>query len=247
MEWIAEDRLAVEVHPEPVRLPDWLRRAVDRHWEAEVAEHPRFFRGPVLTVATAVQEAGRLQVLAQFTDYAHYLFGRHLPSGDRWRVRPVFAVACPLTAEGHLVVAQMSEETARPLWVQAIGGAATPEDVAGGRFLPVPAASRAVVAALGLDLEHDLKRPPAFVGAVWDPTGPLALAVRFDLIAPWEDVERSARARREAAEAGKPSDWARLLALPWGEAGLEVLRSAQWEVAPYLPALLAQEALRRAL
>jgi hypothetical protein len=245
VEWIPASSLRVVVQPEPLALPSWLKQAIDAHWQTVVREHPHFFRGPVLTVVGVSHHGAERRVLARFTDYAHYLFSRHLPLGDRFRVCPLFAAACPITREGYLVVGQMTEATARPLLVQAIGGTATPADVEGTAFLAERSALRQLQEVLGIDPARDLADPPQLVGAAFEPGYALALAVRVDL--PWDWPTLEARAARywAARHAGRPmQEHSRLLALPWGEAGLEVLRSAQWEAARYLESFLSQPSLR---
>ncbi|MCL6564264.1 MAG: hypothetical protein K6U87_14780 [Firmicutes bacterium] len=245
VEWIPASSLKVVVQPEPLALPNWLQQAVDAHWQMVIRDHPHFYRGPVLSVVAVSQRGAERHVLARFTDYAHYLFSRHLPLADRFRVCPLFAAACPITREGYLVVGQMAEATARPLLVQAIGGTATPVDVEGTTFLATGSALRQLHEVLGIDPARDLAAPAQLVGAAYEPGYALALAVRIDL--PWDWPTLEARTARywAARQAGQPTqEHSRLLALPWGEAGLEVLRSAQWEAARYLEAFLTQPSLR---
>lgn len=245
VEWIPASSLTVVVQPEPLALPRWLQQAIDAHWQTVVREHPYFYRGPVLSVVAAARHGAQRQVLARFTDYAHYLFSRHLPLADRFRVCPLFAAACPITREGYLVVGQMAEATARPLLVQAIGGTATPADVEGTSFLAEGSALRQLHEVLGIDPARELAGPARLVGAAFEPGYALALAVRIDL--PWDWPTLEARTARywAARQARQPmQEHSRLLALPWGEAGLEVLRSAQWEAARYLESFLTEPSLR---
>lgn len=248
VEWFRPEQLTVRVDSEPVRLPQELREAVDRFWEAEVALHPQFFRGPLLTVRRVIL-SNRVEVVAGFTDFAHYLFSRahrHDPRLDGFRVRPLFAAAIPVTADGYLIAALMGRETARPGRIQAIGGSAVPHEVRAGAFLAEASAGREMEEEVGFEPDRDGVRLRGVAGATLDEDGSMAIAVRFDL---GFDLDES-RARIAAhlariASAGQVPELAGVVGLPWGQAGLAALDRRPEASVRYLRRMLIADALRR--
>lgn len=228
VQWMADSALKVRVKTKPWNLPPDLAQAVDRYWVKTVMPlHPTFFRGPVLSV-TGIDKGPPVRIRARFTDYAHYLYSRDfLPVHHPYRVRVVFAAACPVSRDGYLLAARMGPATTRPGWIQAIGGSPVPSDVDQGIFDPVRSVARELWEETGVSLEDGRIGAVEVCGATHDLNGSVAIAVRIDWHRPAADfVAAAARHLDALGQAGKLPELSGVVAIPWGRSGLLWLK--QW-------------------
>lgn len=242
VEWIGDGAVSIKVEPGPMVLSPSLREAIDCYWEREVrTRHPEFFRGPLLTVRSLVQQHGHATVYAQFTEFAHYLYSRAcLSPADPFRVRVLFGAGCPVTCDGRLVVGIMGPRTARPGWVQAVGGAAVPEDVEDGRFLPDRSVRRELWEEVGIAANDALwVRGMETLGCTVDSNGSVAVVVRVGLSRTADVVLAEIRRfiRRVRDEGGEP-ELTDVAALPHGPEGLRQLDAMRRPTVRYLRKLL---------
>lgn len=231
VEWIEDGEVSIHVEPGPLALSPSLREAIDRYWEEEVrTRHPEFFRGPLLTVRKLVKQHGQATVYAQFTEFAHYLYSRAcLSPDDPSRVRVLFGAGCPVTRDDRLVVGIMGPRTARPGWVQTVGGAAILEDVEEGRFLADRSVRRELREEVGIAADDALwVRKMETLGCTVDANGSIAVVVRIGLSLTADAVLAEIRRfiRRVRDEGGEPelTDVAALLPGPEGLRQLEAMR-----------------------
>lgn len=179
--WIADPGLMVQVASQAMVLPVDLQSKVEEHWQQTIRQHPQFFRGPVLSLDSIQRNRDGWALNTRFTDFAHYLYSReHLRWADLYRVRVVFAAALVVTSDRRLLAGVMGEHTARPQWLQSIGGAATWDDVNDGRLNPIRSAGKELFEETGISIEQlSLVRDPEIVGCTVDQNGSVAIAVGY--------------------------------------------------------------------
>lgn len=244
VEWIPGNRLKIKVEKDPVRLPGWMAAAVDRYWEETVKDRPHFFRGPVLTTTGVHKGRDAVTIRCAFTDFAHYWFSKTMHDGDRFQAHPLFAAAVPITTDGKLIFARMGENTARPHRIQAVGGMALPEEVSAGTFLAETSAVREMVEEIGMD-RADLASPPQTVGATLDEDGSVAVAVRCALaLSEAELKERVERFWEELTRLGQDPELEALIALPWGQPGVEAVVERGLDTVRYVSGFLTAAELK---
>ncbi len=227
--WLEDAMVEVLVDPTPWQLPDSVRYAVENYWKSHGTG---FFRGPVLSVRSVETGAAGHRIYAQPTDYAHYLFSRSLDPQSPFRVRVIFAAACLITADGCLLAGRMGQKTARPGWIQAIGGSADREDVDGGRFLPVVSALREAAEEVGENPAPSVCRVRGFT---IDDGGRVAVAVHMALSEPSEAVVPRVRAFLRHSPEPELAD---VLAIPLGKRGTQWLHRQSAPVVEYLKTLV---------
>lgn len=240
VDWIPATKMTVLVDSEPIRLPGWLKRAVDHYWQQQSTVRPSFFRGPVLTVTGVARYADCVEIRSQWTDFAHFWFGRNLPVDARYQVHPLFAAACPITSDGFLVWARMAPETSRGGRIQAIGGAPLREEVRGRHLLAESAALREMAEEIGVHA-WELGQPARWVGATIDADTSVALAVRVDLACTWDHLYH--RVHRYLGEQTNP-ELDDILGVPWGSPGLAALALQEAQVYRHVSALLQAPELK---
>ncbi len=179
--WIADPSLTVNVASVPLALPDALQARVEAHWSQAQKQHTHFFRGPVLSLQSIQRYQAGWSLATQFTDFAHYLYSReHLEASHPHRVRVVFAAALVVSRDRQLLAGVMGKDTARPYWLQSIGGAATWDDVQDGQLDPGRSTAKEFREETGLAVEQlSLARPPEILGCTVDHNGSVAIAVGY--------------------------------------------------------------------
>ncbi|MCL4352265.1 MAG: hypothetical protein M1318_06410 [Firmicutes bacterium] len=241
--WIRDPKLQILVSDKLVTLPLELKTAVDAHWETTVVRQPHYFRGPVLSVETITFSGLQWIVHAKFTDYAHYLYSRfQLPSSHPHRVRVLFAAALVISRDRFLMAGVMAQDTARPGWIQSIGGSPVFQDVTDGVFNPIRSTNQELNEETGLIPEAlRLNRDPQVLGCTVDGNGSVAVAVGYfsrltsvelkDLIHKSWGSARQIHTRRELAE---------VVAIPLGQSGINWMISRRERHVRYLERMVRE-------
>lgn len=238
--WFEPSRLSVEVKTSEQRPPEF-DRTLEEFWLEAIRDKPYLFRGPVLAVERIVLNAdGSVRVICYFTDYAHHLYSHaYLSAGDPLHVRVIFAAGCLTTLDGFLIAGIMGEHSTRPGWIQAIGGAATEDDMSEEYFDPERSVIREMGEEVGIFMNDDRRIAVTKQGFTMDGNGSIAVAVRVAL--PW-DVERTLETIRlfldHQRQAGGHPELSDVVALPFGEAGIERLSQLQLPTVRYLKKIL---------
>lgn len=247
VEWLQEPLLEVLVHPGEWSLAGSLKEEVEAHWDMMTSRYPFYFRGPVLSVV-AVRRGNPVLVEARFTDYAHYLYSRvHLPINHPERVRVIHASAAMVTLDNYLLVAHMAETTARPGWIQAVGGSPILDDVEYGRFNAIRSAVVEAREETGIDAtDSSLVDKISVVGATLDSNGSMSVVVRMELNQSAKEATSSVREYLFGlrARGGRP-ELQDVLAIPLGEAGLYKLAQLPNRRVRYLETYVVRPELRR--
>lgn len=235
--WHPAADVRVRVDPRPWSLELVHHRAVDAFWDLVQDEEPQFFRGPVLSVTGVADEGDSPAICTRWTDYAHFLYSHRYWSADHPAyVRVVFAAACLISRDGSLLVAEMGAKTARPGWIQAVGGSAEPSDVSEGLFDPIRSVRHEVAEETGLDLgDPEVAQSIHVAGYTEDlRDGSIAVAVKIRLALTHAEV----RQRFMARPVGPDPELSDLLVLPLGREGTVALKSLGRPTVRYLHALL---------
>ncbi len=244
--WVPAARFQLSVERDPVVWPPSLEVAVDTFWHEDIERHsPQFFRGPVLSLSQ-IHWGASVEVKAAFTDYAHFLYSRRHGVGDASLViRPLFAAALPITADGYLVVCKMGSKTQRPGRIQCIGGTAIPSDVDGLKFRASRSASREMLEEIGMADDDPSLTSRGVVGATVDPRSGVAVVVAYDVDQTWEAFQaRVATFLARERKRGKVTELDGVVRLPWGHAGIEALAKLG-DIGPrYLRCLLTAAEVR---
>lgn len=233
--WHADARLTVQVGDEPWTLNPEMQRAIETEWETL---RDRFFRGPVLSLVGVQPTVAGTKLDARWTDYAHFLYSfRQIPIRHPAYVRVLCAVACLVTSDGYFLAGQMGMHTARPGWIQAVGGSAEPGEVVAGRFDAVSSAVRELREETGLDVEEPgLVADFGVAGYTQDERdGSVAIGVKIllnlthrDAIARFQEF----RSKRSVTELDD------LAAIPLGPEGVQWLTAYAGSKVRYLSALV---------
>ncbi|MCL4520969.1 MAG: hypothetical protein M1415_05200 [Firmicutes bacterium] len=225
--WVPKERLQVSVASGRLCWPEPWEARVDVFWREEIEKtSPQFFCGPLLTVLGITWEA-TVQVQAQFTDYAHFLYSRRYGQGmAELAVRPVFAAALPITLDDRLVIGKMGAGTHRPGRIQCIGGTAIDGDVKGGGFDAETSADREMLEEIGVGRGDESLSERGVVGATVDPEGGVAVAVAYDVHQSWPRFRRRIESffLREREE-GRTTELDEVLAVPLGTDGIAQLNA----------------------
>ncbi|PSR35293.1 MAG: hypothetical protein C7B46_01090 [Sulfobacillus benefaciens] len=241
--WILDPTLQILVSSQLITLPPELKAAVDAHWDAILVRQPHYFKGPVLSVETITFSGMQWTIRARFTDYAHYLYSRfQLPSSHPHRVRVLFAAALVISQDRYLIAGVMGQETARPGWIQSIGGSPVFQDVADEVFDPIRSTNQELKEETGLSPEAlRLSRKPQVLGCTVDGNGSVAIAVGYfsrltsvelkDLIKQsWKSTAQP-HARRELAD---------IVAIPLGQSGINWMRNRRERHVRYLERMVRE-------
>lgn len=241
--WIRDPELQILVSAKLVTLPPELKATVDAHWDSILIRQPHYFRGPVLSVETMTFSGLQWIIHAKFTDYAHYLYSRlQLSSSHPYRVRVLFAAALVMSHDRFLMAGVMGPDTARPGWIQSIGGSPIFQDVTHGVFNPIRSTNQELKEETGLSPETLwLNRDPQVLGCTVDGNGSVAVAVGYfsrltsvelkDLIQQsWESAPQI-HTRRELAD---------VVAIPLGESGINWMRNRRERHVRYLERMVRE-------
>lgn len=113
----------------PVLLPPDQQRLVDMLWEAQLSEHPSWFRGEVFTIEEIRQTVDRIEFGLARTDYAHYLATVKGFIDPQFACQVLYGAAILRTQDNHLVFGEMGPETTYAGRLQGIGGGISDKDI----------------------------------------------------------------------------------------------------------------------
>ncbi len=237
--WIADPGLLVKVASEPLALPGDLQRRVEAHWDEMRRHHPHFFRGPVLSLNSVQRCQEGWFLTTQFTDFAHYLYSReHLGLADPYRVRVVFAAALVVSSDRQLLAGVMGANTARPHWLQSIGGAATWDDVEDGWLHPAQSAAKEFREETGIAVEElSLAKEPEILGCTVDHNGSVAIGVGY--LSRLSTRELLAAIDQTWPERSDP-ELDRVVAVDLGARGVRWLRNETYKSVRYLERMVRE-------
>ncbi|MCY0907345.1 MAG: NUDIX hydrolase [Sulfobacillus thermotolerans] len=233
-QWVPCDALTVVVDPLPMKLPGTVQGQIDQFWAEQKRRQPGLFRGSVLTVTHMDQGSAHHYLYTALTDYAHFLFAQRLNVDDPYYVRVLFAAACVRTSDRSLIVGVMGSDTARPGWIQAIGGSADAQDIMDGLFLPIVSARREAREEIGLDVPYEAC---AVKGYTVDEAGRIAIAVDMAIMATSQEILRHFRQYVQQPSADPELD--DVLAVPLGPEGVDLLNNQPRPVVRYLKTLVS--------
>lgn len=139
---------------ERVVLPEATQAKINAFWDMLVESGKKVTRGEVFTVTRVERDevSGRMKVLVELTDYAHYLYCDRVDAVcDGFPVRIIHPSVLVETVDDQIVFGVMGEETARAGMYQMSGGGLEHGDVVDGVFDVSRRAAEELVEELGLD------------------------------------------------------------------------------------------------
>ncbi|MHB1610419.1 MAG: hypothetical protein ACYCT0_01870 [Sulfobacillus sp.] len=241
--WISDSGLKVLVEPAPMTLPQDIEALVEEHWAVIAKGSPHYFRGPVLSIGSIARSGLHWSIHTQFTDYAHYLYSRcQLPVDHPYKVRVIFAAALVVTRDRYLIAGVMGPQTARPGWVQSIGGSPIFEDVVDGVFDPRRSASKELKEETGLVVAAlNLSRAPEVLGCTVDGNGSVAVAVGYrSTLTAGEVIEAVDGQWQQMPQSSEARELDKLVAIPLGWSGIKWLRTQPQRHVRYLERLVLE-------
>lgn len=109
-------------------LPTALKVKVQGHWQDLLHRNPKLHNGEVFTVVSVQEDARALHIRLAQTDYAHYLYGRHVGDLGDFAVRIIHPAAL-VVAGGQIIFGEMGSHTSLAGMIQCCGGGIDHESV----------------------------------------------------------------------------------------------------------------------
>jgi 8-oxo-dGTP pyrophosphatase MutT (NUDIX family) len=125
-----------------VALPSQYLSDCEAYWLSLTKTGKKYFRGDVFTVSKEVLSSDGMELSAELTDYAHFIYTINRKSFDKYDCRSIYASTLIITADNKFVVGIMGRDTFAPGKLQLAGGGVDKGDVLGDR----------------IDLEHCIRK-----------------------------------------------------------------------------------------
>lgn len=150
------------------------RAGIDAHWQKQVEANPNLWNGPFFLFTGVHLDGHILRGQAHPTDFATFLYHRHIDRGHDHDVTHITGTSLAITSDGVIVAMEMAGHTANAGHIYFPAGSFDPQDVHGGKLDTMFNVRREVREELGLTLaESDFE--PRWIGVSHDDTWHIAI------------------------------------------------------------------------
>lgn len=143
--------IQVTVDREELLLPYSLQESINTYWDSLIVEKPHLTRGEIFSISHMSLSEEELKITLQKTDYAHFLFSKHLSTDHKYKCRGVVANGVILTKDRYFVIGEMNTCTSTPGRLQFVAGGIETSDLQGDTVM-FGSLLREIQEEIGLDL-----------------------------------------------------------------------------------------------
>lgn len=138
-----------------MNLPQNLRNKIDEFWKEQVKENPNLFNGEVWNVTKMEENADKIILTLEQTDYAHYLYDERHGIEEKYACHNIAAGVYIVTKDGFAVIGELDDTTSYPKVLQVSGGGIDEkEDLQNGEFDLIKTAKRELKEELNIELDN---------------------------------------------------------------------------------------------
>lgn len=138
-----------------MNLPQNLRNKIDEFWKEQVKENPNLFNGEVWNVTKMEENADKIILTLEQTDYAHYLYDERHGIEEKYACHNIAAGVYIVTKDGFAVIGELDDTTSYPKALQVSGGGIDEkEDLQNGEFDLIKTAKRELKEELNIELDN---------------------------------------------------------------------------------------------
>lgn len=138
-----------------MNLPQNLRNKIDEFWKEQVKENPNLFNGEVWNVTKMEENADKIILTLEQTDYAHYLYDERHGIEEKYACHNIAAGVYIVTKDGFAVIGELDDTTSYPKVMQVSGGGIDEKlDTVNGEFDLIKTAKRELKEELDLELDN---------------------------------------------------------------------------------------------
>lgn len=145
------DNIKINYTGKRVVLPSQYVSDCETYWLSLTEKGKKYFRGDVFTISKEVLNSDGIELSAELTDYAHFIYTVNRKSFEKYDCRSIYASALIMTADRKFVVGIMGRDTFAPGKLQLVGGGIDQEDVLENRIDPEHCIRREIKEEIGID------------------------------------------------------------------------------------------------
>lgn len=173
------------------------RAAIDAHWQKQLTANPKLWNGPFFLFTGVHLDGETLRGQAHPTDFATFLYHRHVDRGHDHDVMHITGTSLAVTDDGVIVAMEMASHTANAGHIYFPAGSFDPQDVIDNKLDTMFNVRREIREELGVDLAaSDFE--PRWIGVSHDDTWHVAIPCQL----PMSFAALDARFRQYQAEGG---------------------------------------------
>lgn len=179
---LQDTELNITIGDEPITLPSHIQNQIDEHWQSVLAERPHLYNGTVFSVLETSFNPDAVTVTMAKSNFAHNVFSEIYDLGEH-AYRVLHSATLVITRDNHVVLGEMSQDTARPGAICFSGGAIEPEDIIENKVDLAGNTIRELSEELGVnanDSTQVVSFAPAYL-KTGGPKGKITIVYRADL------------------------------------------------------------------
>ncbi|MEM0900040.1 MAG: NUDIX hydrolase [Pseudomonadota bacterium] len=177
---VADISVDFPIVDEPLAFDVANRAKIDADWAKRIADKPRMWNGPFFLFTGVTLGGSHLTAKAHPTDFATFLYHRHVDRGHEFDVMHITGTSLITTSDNVIIAMEMASHTANAGHIYFPAGSFDPDDVVDGRLDVFTNVVRELGEEVGLhlgaaDFEDD------WVGVRDDDTWHIAMPSRLDM------------------------------------------------------------------
>ena len=177
---IKDIKADLPVVDEPLAFELAHRRQIDAYWNQRLEANPRLWNGPFFLFTDAHMDGQTLRARGHRTDFATFLYVRHVDRGRDFNVMHITGTSLPVTSDNAIVAMEMASHTANAGHIYYPAGSFDPQDLVDGHLDPMTNVRREMAEEIGMKLDvDDFQRQ--WVGVMSDDTWHVALPVHLPM------------------------------------------------------------------